>query len=206
MSNYAGTPQLINYMFGTLTTGTIGAIGGTLTLSTLQLMQDSLDQSESVINDYTRRNFAGTAGTVYVNRFSQRFVQNQAMYLQNDIHTLVSLQNGDGQNIPVGSVWLEPRNAGPPYRLLRLHSAYVYVWNTDSDVIVGGTFGFSTVPPAAIKSATVRLAAYYYRLKDVGPADVSGQTDAGEVVYPLGMPKDIAVMLAPYRSKSGGVV
>ena len=206
MSQYAGTPSLINYMFGTLTTGTIGAIGGTLTPSVLQLMQDSLDQSESVINDYTRRNFAGTAGTVYVNRFSQRFVQNQAMYLQNDLHTLVSLTNGDTQTIPVGSVWLEPRNAGPPYRLLRLHSAYVYVWNTDSDVIVAGTFGFSTVPPAAIKQATVRLAAYYYRLKDAGIGDQTGQTDMGEVSYPLGLPKDVSVMLAPYRSRSGGVV
>lgn len=206
MSRYAGTTDLINYMFGTLTTGTIGAIGGTLTPSVRQLMQDSLDQAESVINDYTRRQFAGTAGTIYVNRYSQRFVQNQAMYLQNDLHTLVSLTNGDSQNIPVGSVWLEPRNAGPPYRIVRLHSGYVYVWNTDSDVIVAGTWGFSTVPPSAISRATVRLAAYYYRLKDVGPADMSGQTDAGEVQYPLGMPKDVAVMLAPYRSRSGGVV
>lgn len=206
MSQYAGTPQLINYLFGTLTTGTIGAIGGTLTPSVLQLMQDSLDQAESAINDYTRRNFAGTAGTVYVNRFSQRLVKNQAMYLQNDLHTLVSLTNGDGQNIPVGSVWLEPRNAGPPYRLLRLHSAYVYVWNTDSDVIVAGTFGFSTVAPAAIARSTVRLAAYFYRLKDVGIGDVAGTNDSGEVTYPKGMPDDIKQQLSPYRSRSGGQV
>lgn len=205
MSRYCGTTELINYMFGT-TGGTIGAIGGTLTPSVRQLMQDSLDEAESAINDYTRRNFMGTAGTVYYNRYSQRLVQNQALYLQEDIFSLSSLTNGDGQNIPVGSVWLEPRNAGPPYRLLRLHSAYVYVWNTDSDVIVAGTFGFSTVPPAAITRSTVRLAAYYYRLKDVGPADVSGFQDAGEVAYPKGLPDDIKVQLAPYRSRSGGVV
>lgn len=206
MSRYAGTPQLINYMYGTLTTGTIGAIGGTLTPSVLQLMQDSLDEAESAINDYTRRNFVGTAGTVYYNRYSQRLVQNQALYLQEDLFSLTSLTNGDGQTIPVGSVWLEPRNAGPPYRILRLHSAYVYVWNTDSDVIVAGTFGFSTTPPAAIARSTVRLAAYYYRLKDVGPADVSGFQEAGEVQYPKGLPDDIKVQLAPYRSRSGGVV
>src|SRR5687768_16141701 len=99
MSRYAGTIQLINYQFGTLTTGTIGAIGGTLTPSVLQLMQDSLDEAESAINDYTRRQFAGTAGTYYVNRYSQRFVQNQAMYLQTDLHTLVSVTNGDTTNI-----------------------------------------------------------------------------------------------------------
>ncbi len=206
MSNYAGTPQLINYLFGTLTSGTIGAIGGTLTASVRQLMQDSLDEAESAINDYTRRQFAGTAGTVYVNRFSQRFVKNQAMYLENDLHTLVSLTNGDSQNIPVGSVWLEPRNAGPPYRLIRLHSAYVYVWNTDSDVIVAGTFGFSTVPPAAISRACVELGAYFYRLKDTMPDSTAGLSAAGEVVYPKSMPDWVKQKLEPYRSRSGGIV
>ena len=206
MSTYAGTPQLINYLFGTLTTGTIGAIGGTLTPSMRQLMQDSLDEAESAINDYTRRQFAGTAGTVYVNRFSQRFVKNQALYLQNDLHTLVSLTNGDSQNIPVGSVWLEPRNAGPPYRLIRLHSAYVFVWNTDSDVIVAGTFGFSTVPPAAISRACVELGAWYYRLKDVGYTEVAGLAAVGEVTYPKSLPDHIRGKLDPFRSRSGGVV
>ncbi len=206
MSRYSGTPDLINYLFGTLTTGTIGAIGGTLTPSVRQLMQDCLDEAESAINDYTRRQFAGTAGTVYVNRYSQRLVQDQAMYLQQDLFSLVSLTNGDTANIPVGSVWLEPRNAGPPYRLLRLKSAFVFTWNTDSDVVISGTWGFSTVPPAAIARSTVRLAAYYYRLKDVGIGDIAGTDSAGEVTYPKGLPDDIKQQLAPYRSRSGGVV
>ena len=204
MSNYAGTTELINYLYGTIS-GTISSIGGTLTPSVRQLMQDCLNQAESVINDHTRRNFAGTAGTYLVNRYDQ-VVRSQALYLRHDLHTLVSLTNGDGANIPVGSVWLEPRNAGPPYRLLRLHSGYVYVWNTDSDVVVAGTFGFSTVAPDAIARSTVRLAAYYFRLKDTGPGDVSGMTDSGEVVFPKGLPDDIKLALAPYRSRSGGVV
>jgi hypothetical protein len=206
VSRYAGTPSLINYMFGTLTTGTIGAIGGTLTPSVLQLMQDSLDEAESAINDYTRRQFAGTAGTYYVNRYSQRLVQNQAMYLQQDLHTLISLTNGDSASIPVGSVWLEPRNSGPPYRIVRLKSSYVYVWNTDSDLVVSGTFGFSTVPPAAITRATVELAAWYYRLKDVGPTLVSGMDAAGEVQYPKDIPDHIRGKIDKYRSRSGGAV
>lgn len=205
MSRYAGTPQLINYMFGTLTTGTIGAIGGTLTPSMLQLMQDSLDEAESAINDYTRRNFMGTAGTVYVNRYENHLVQRQALYLRQDLHTLVSLNNGDTTVIPVGSVWLEPRNSGPPFRLLRLHSQYVYVWNTDSDITIAGTWGFSTVPPAAITRATVELAAWYYRLKDTGYTEVAGLAAAGEVTYPKSLPDHIRGKLNPYRSKTGGV-
>ncbi len=206
MSSYAGTVQLVTYLFGTLTSGTIGAIGGTLTPSVRQLMQDSLDEAESAINDYTRRQFAGTAGTIYVNRFSQRFVKNQALYLQNDLHTLVSLTNGDSQNIPVGSVWIEPRNAGPPYRLIRLHSSYVFTWNTDSDLIVAGTFGFSTVPPAAISRACVELGAWYYRLKDTGPDSTAGLSAAGEITYPKSLPDHIRGKLDPYRSRSGGIV
>lgn len=205
MSRYAGTNDLINYQFGT-TGGTIGAIGGSITPSMRQLMQDSLDEAESAINDYTRRQFAGTAGTALYNRYQTRMVQSQALYLSEDIHTLISLTNGDSTPIPVGSVWLEPRNSGPPYRLLRLKSPYVYVWNTDSDIVIAGTFGFSTVPPAAISRACVELAVFYYRLKDVGPGDVAGVNAAGEVQYPKNMPDYVRSKLEPYRSRSGGVV
>ena len=196
MSRYADLLSLRDYLSST---GIIGTVND-------GLLQDSLDLAESSINDYTRRNFAGTAGTYYVNRYQTHMVQRQALYLQEDLHTLVSLTNGDGNVISVGSVWLEPRNSGPPYRMLRLKSPYVYVWNTDSDVIVAGTFGFSTVPPAAIARATVRLAAWNYRLKDLGAGDTTGTTDAGEVQYPQGMPQDVKQILAPYRSKSGGIV
>lgn len=196
MSRYASLQALIDYLSPS---GALGSYND-------GLLQDSLDEAESAINDYTRRQFAGTAGTIYVNRFSQHLVKNQALYLQNDLHTLVSLTNGDGQQIPVGSVWLEPRNAGPPYRLLRLHSAYVYVWNTDSDVIVAGTWGFGTEPPAAISRACVELGAYYFRIKDVGPTDTAGVNAAGEVVFPKNMPDYVRSKLEPYKSRSGGVV
>ena len=196
MSNYASLQALLDYLSPS---GALGTYND-------GLLQDSLDEAESAINDYTRRQFAGTAGTVYYNRYSQRNVVSQALYLDQDLHTLVSLTNGDGQAIPVGSVWLEPRNAGPPYRLIRLHSAYVYTWNTDSDVIVAGTFGFGTVPPAAIARATVELAAYLYRAKDFSPTQTAGMDAAGEVIYPKGMPDFITDKLRPYRSRSGGAV
>lgn len=196
MSRYATLLDLRDYLSSTNALGTYND----------GLLQDSLDEAERVINDYTRRNFAGTAGTAYVNRYSQQLVRNQAMYLRQDLFSLSSLTNGDGQAIPVGSVWLEPRNAGPPYRMLRLHSGYVYTWNTDSDVTIAGTWGFSTVAPAAISRATVELGAYYYRVKDIGPTDVAGVNTAGEVVFPKNMPDYVRSKLEPYRSRSGGIV
>lgn len=170
------------------------------------LLNDCLLGAESKVDDYTRRNYAGTAGTYYVNRFGQGNVVGQALYLDTDLHSLTGVVNGDGQAIPTGSVWLEPRNEGPPYRVLRLKSSYVWVWNTDSDVIISGTFGYGTAAPEAVKRAVVRLAAYDYRLKDVGVGDVAGFSDGGEVTLPKGIPDDVKIALAPYRSRSGGVV
>lgn len=196
MSRYAGTNALGTYLssnglLGTLENG---------------LLQDCLNRAESVINDYTRRNFLGTAGTLYFNRFAQGQMRGQAFFLESDLHTLTSLQLGDAQTVPLGSIWLEPRNQGPPYRILRLHSAYVYTWNTDSDMIVAGTWGYGTVVPDAIVAATIEYAAYLYRTKDAGPADVAGFPEGGEVQYPKGMPETVKWKLAPYRSRSGGVV
>ena len=203
MGRYLGTLQLYAYLFGT--SGTIAQGGGTITVDQQSLMGSAINEAERFIDDYTRRNFAGTAGSVYYNRFTQQSqMAGQAFYLDQDLHTLTGVVNGDTTTIPVGSVWTEPRNAGPPYRMLRLKSQYSWVWNTDSDMIVSGTWGFGTVAPAAIVSATEQLAAYYYRLKDVGPGDISGFSEGGEVTYPKGVPDTVKFLLSPYRSRTGG--
>lgn len=204
MGRYLGTAELYAYLHGT--TGTIVAGGGTITPDQQALMGSAILEAESAIDDHCRRNFAAQPGTHYLSRFEQGNVVGQALYLNTDLYSLTALQNGDTTTIPVGSVWLEPRNEGPPYRILRLKSSYVWVWNTDTDVIISGTFGYSTTPPAAIVSATKQLAAYIYRLKDIGPGGVTGFQEGGEVTYPPGMPDTIRVILDKYRSRSGGVV
>ena len=185
----------------------LGLPAGTATTSD-GLLQDCLVRAERAIDSYTRRNFAGTAGTAYYNRFTQGQQVGNAFYLEQDLHTLTSLTLGNGQSVPIGSVWLEPRNAGPPYRILRLHSQFVYSWNTDADMAVAGTWGFGTVVPDDIAQATIRTAAYYFRSKDsgFGQADVAGFPQAGELPVTQGLPQDVRWLLSPYRSRSGGVV
>ena len=177
-------------------------------LGTVQdgLLTDCLLRAESAIDAYTRRNYAAQPGTVYYSRYEADRVRNQAFYLDGDLYALEGLINGDGQVIPVGSVWLEPRTEGPPFRIVRLKSSYVYTWNTDSDVTFIGTWGYSLQPPNDIVQATVRTAAYYFRQKDVGLTDVSGNPEAGEVTFTSGLPNDVRWLLAPYRSRTGGAV
>lgn len=196
MSNYAGTTLLRQYLNFQGSQGT--ALNG--------FLQTCLDNAESLITDYTRRNFAGTPGTAYYNRYQQNRVRDNALWLDQDLFSLTGLINGDSQVIPLGSVWLEPRNDAPPYRIVRLKSSYVYVWNTDSDVIVSGTFGYSTTPPPSIVQSTVRLGAYLYRQRDVGITDVAGFQEGGEVTITSGIPSDVRWLLNPFRSRSGGMI
>src|SRR5262245_36392223 len=120
---------------------------GSLSTSQDGLLQDCLNRAEASIDSYTRRNFLGTAGTGFYLRAYPERVINYAFWLDRDLHTLVSLTLGDSQNVPLGSVWLEPQGQTPPYRAIRLRSQFVYVWNTDQDMAIAGTWGYGTVVP-----------------------------------------------------------
>jgi hypothetical protein len=174
-------------------------------LGTIQdgLLTDCLTRAEAAIDAYTRRTFAATPGTSYFSRYEADRVREQGLYLDRDLYALTAIQNGDGNTIPVGSVWLEPRG-GPPYRIVRLRSSYVWTWNTDSDVIISGTWSYSATAPDDIVQATVRYAAHLYRQKDTGITDTAGFEPAGEVQYTSGMPQDVRWLLSPYRSRTGG--
>ena len=58
------------------------------------------------------------------------------------------------------------------------------------------------------EQAAVRYAAYLYRGKDngFGANDVTGFPEGGEVPVVQGIPQDVRYLLAPYRSRSGGIV
>lgn len=170
------------------------------------LLQECLDRAEGVIDAHTRRAFVGTAGTRYFNRYEAQRVRENGFYLQEDLHTLTQLVLGDGQNVPIGSVWLEPRE-GPPYRMVRLRSAFVFTWNTDQDMVMVGTWGVGTVAPPDIQHATVRQAMYEFRSKDQGGAtEVVGNETFGQQTMPRGMPRDVYDILQKWRSRSGGAV
>jgi len=205
MGRYVATTTVLAYLFGT--SGTIAGGGGTISGDQQSLIGTCINNAEAAIDSYTRRNFAGTGGTAFYSRYFQDRVRDKAFYLDQDLYSLTSITNGNGQTIPTGSAWLEPRNAGPPYRIVRLHSAYVYTWSTDSDIQFVGTWGFSTVAPNDVQMAALRYSAHLYRQKDSsGPDNSAGFPEAGQTQTPEGMPSDVRWLLSPYRSRSGGIV
>lgn len=174
------------------------------------LLTDCLVIAENQIDDYTRRNFVAEIGTRYYSRWVAN-VRNTALYLEDGVELYALPTNGtvfggDGRQIPVGSIWLEPRNAGPPFKILRLYSQFVWVWNTDGEIAIPGTWGYSLTAPAAIQSATLELAAYVYRMKDTNVTDVAGVDQAGQMTIPRGIPESVRRRIEPYRTRSGGAV
>lgn len=199
MGRYLGTTDFLFYTYGS----------GSIADGTQQfLVNQAIDNAEVAIDNYTRRNFVGTTGTVYYSRFDDwRVRPGGALYLHTDLFAPTEIQLGNSQNIPLGSIWLEPRDVGPPYRIVRLHSTYVWQWNTDQDMFISGTWGYSTTAPDDIVQATLRAAKYFYSLKDQsGFSEITGFDQAGQQPTPSGLPSDVRYMLSPYRSRTGGAV
>jgi hypothetical protein len=195
MSRYCGTVLLREYLSANLQ----------LDEDQNGLLLRCLNRAEAAIDAYTRRSFATAQGTVLYSRHTAKQV-GAALYLDEDLYALGSITNGDSQNIPAGSVWLEPRNVGPPYRIIRLKSSYVWTFNTDSEITITGGWGYSGTAPDDIVQATVRYAAYLYRQKDAtGPDNQAGFPEAGQISIPQGMPSDVRWLIDPYRSRTGGV-
>jgi hypothetical protein len=175
-----------------------------------ELLKNCIVMAENQIDDYTRRNFVAEVGTRYYSRWTGRgMIKETALYFEDGVELFAlpangTVYGGDGRLIPVGSIWLEPRNAGPPFKLIRLYSPYVWSWNTDAEIAVPGTWGFSLTAPAAIQSATLELATYIYRSKDNGPGEVAGFDQAGNQTQPRGIPENVRRRIEPYRSRSGG--
>lgn len=172
------------------------------------LLQACINNAERAIDSYCRRSFVGEPGTRSFNRYKADHIRENTFWMQEDLHTIVSLTLGDGRSVPVGpggSVWLQPVE-GPPYRGVQLKSAYVYTWNTDQDMHIAGTWGYGTIAPDDIAQATVRYATFIYRQKDSSTNDQIGyEQGAGVTPMGRGMPDDVRYMLAPYRSRSGGM-
>ncbi len=129
-------------------------------------------------------------------------VQDGVLYLDEPLLTLTTLTNGDGTVLTAAKYFLEPSNTTPKWRV-RLRSSQGEAWTYSDDheqaISVAGTWGYMATADATITQACVRWAAYLYRQKDSQVFDVTAQPSAGILTIPKGIPKDVEIMLQPYR-------
>ena len=118
----------------------------------------------------------------------------KVLWLGEDLLSVATLTNGDDTVISSTSYWLEPRNKAP-YQYIRLRSDESWVFNTDGEVSLAGTWGFSTGPDDTIKELTKEYASYLYKIRENPVYDVTVVPDLGQIVIPKGMPAHVKYVL-----------
>ncbi len=188
------------------------------------LLQAVLDAGEREVLNYCRRSTAFTGfeqSTGLTRYYSEHDIitfplgaqypephGQTVLWLGNaDLRSVDTLLNGDGETISSTSYRLEPRGSTGtgPYRYLRLLSDAAWSWDTDGEIAVTGTWGYSSAPDAAVIGAVKETAKYLYQLRLTQTADVTYMPDLGQLTIPQGMPKHVELVLVKggYRRTLG---
>lgn len=161
-------------------------------------------RAQKAIENRTSRVFEGSAADRTFDAI--RDVDGRMLWFDEDLASIVSVTNGDSTSVSASDYVTEPRNHAPYYALKLKDNATVEWTYTDTPegaITVNGVWAFSATAPADIVHATVRLAAYYYRQKDSGTFDVTAIPGAGVIEMPIGIPKDVDLILGPYKKLVG---
>lgn len=181
---YITTSELKTYL-GVTGTGDDTLLGALITAA------------QKAVESFCRRRFEATTATRY---YTLDDTMGQTLYLDDDLLTVTKLVNGDGVEITNDQYVLLPRNSSPKYAI-QLLSGHSWVQEMDTWIEVKGTWGFSATAPADVVQATKRWAGYLYRQKDATTYDVTAYPEAGVISVPQGIPRDVQMLLAPYRKE-----
>lgn len=157
-------------------------------------------RAQSVIEAYTGRNFEAITATRY---FTTDNIKGRYLYLWGyDLLTVTTLTNGDDTEIASANYRLEPRNETPKWGIRLNEDTTWEMADSDSEISVAGTWGYTATPPDDIKHACIRLAAFLYRQKDTS-ADIDRPlvTGDGVTIMPGSIPQDVRMMLDRYKRR-----
>ena len=169
------------------------------------LLDALLKRATKMIDTYCSRKFEATTATRY---YEMDAVEGDYLRLDDDLISITTLSNGDDSSTTITSTyyWLWPRNSGPPYHSVRLKADQTtHSWEVDTDyfITITGSWGWAATPPADISHACVRYSAFLYHQKDSGVYDVSVFPESGVITTPQGIPRDVRLLLDPYRRTAG---
>lgn len=162
------------------------------------LLSDKLHAAQEAIEAYCQRRFEAIEATRY---YSAADLHGGRLWLDDDLLTVTTLLNGDGNTLTSGYYRLHPRNSGPYHAIGLLNTAY-WTFSTDGEIAVAGTWGYSASPDYLIQQATLWLASYFYHLKDSQVFDVTATPELGQITIPKGMPQQLVVHLTSLRRRS----
>jgi len=173
------------------------------------LLTSLIARAEKAIEVYCGRLFTCAADTTHYFTVGED-TEGDCIWFDADLCAVTTVTS-DADGTPVTLVKdtdfvTQPRNTTPWYGFKILSSTSKF-WDYTSDpetgITITGRWAYSTTPPQDIIHATTRLAAFYYRQKDAQVFDTTAVPDAGVIMVPQGIPKDVQLMLQPYRRLIG---
>lgn len=169
------------------------------------LLDSLIDYAQKAIDGYTGRSFEASADST---RYFTVGVDTEGrmLYLDEDLAEITSIITDAYADSPTTLTTADyithPRNR-TPYHAIEILGSSSYSWTYSDDpqtgVTVTGKWAWSTTAPADVVHACNRLVAYYYRQKDAGVFDTTAIPDAGIIQIPQGIPRDVQLILNPYR-------
>lgn len=168
------------------------------------LLAMAITNASDIIDNETHRTFAApTDSTRGLDALND--VEGRRLWLGGDLAQLTSVTNGNGTVVPLSAIVTNPGIPGEPSFAitLKVSSGLSWVYDQDSEaaIAVTGRWAYSVLPPASIKQATQRLAAWLYRQRD-NALDLDRTMIVGNtVIAAAAIPADVAVILRPYKGK-----
>jgi hypothetical protein len=174
---------------------------GTTSTSDDVLLTALLGRAQKQVESYCGRVFeAAVTATRSYDAIRDTSPDRRTLYLDDDLCEVTTITNGTA--VEVTKYVTEPVNEAPYHAIrLKLSAGELFTYSSDpeSAISVRGKWAYSTAAPADVVHATIRLAAYLYAQKDASVFDVTTFPDAGVMTLPQGMPRDVKIILEPYR-------
>lgn len=168
------------------------------------LLETFITNAEAHIGRQTHRQFTAATATRYFNAADPRVVDGAYLYLDEDLVSVTTLTNGDGNVLTVATEYIkQPVNTGPPYHTIKLVASggitWTYVTDPEIAISIAGSWGYQATVPADIKYACQLWTIHQYRSREAGPDQDRTIIANGMVIAPAAIPKIVGELIAPFR-------
>lgn len=178
---------------------------GITSTSDSTLITALIARAQEQIDNWTHRIFEHSSSAATRNFTVGEDTEGLTLWFDEDICSISTVRTNADATSPTTVTSTEyirePRNVAPYYAIrikANANKTWTYTHTPDGGITVAGKWAYSSVPPADIKDAAIRLAAYKYRQKDAQVFDVTAIPDAGVITVPQGIPADVKLILEPY--------
>ncbi|MCP4099150.1 MAG: hypothetical protein GY748_23250 [Planctomycetaceae bacterium] len=161
------------------------------------ILTECLDRGIAIFDGEFSFSFEAQTETRY---YCRDDVDGKRLWLDAPLLALITLTNGDGEELGNATYTLRPRNRAP-YWYIDLNSASYWTFDTDGEISVDGLWGYTTTAPDDAIQAVLRLTAYIYRQRDSQVFETTAIPELGVLTIPSGIPADVRKIINGLRAQ-----